>query len=195
MGAAWWCHHREFGLRDSIVKVTREPANPLLCVWALLRSLYARVSRYFYWASGKCTKEAYGPATWAVVSIWGSFYHFRPVHRGIGEKTTILGAYPLVLSRLAQRGLPGARPAPRRRVDTQERRLASPASVSTRLQRGGSTRARGASGWQNRATVGPTQTPRGVSTRARGGSRDQVRAKLASSSANRVPCGRHLGVI
>ena len=158
---------------------TREPANRVFGRWALFRSLYACVSRYFYWASGKCQKEAYGPATWGVVSISGSFYHFRSLHRGIGEKTTILVAHPLVRSRLAQRGLSGARPAARRCFDTQERRPAPPASVSTRLQRGVSTRPRGASGWQNRATVGPTRTPRGVSTRARGGSRDQVRAKLA----------------
>ena len=175
--------------------MTRGAPNPVDCGWALFRFFYACVSRYFYWASGKCKKEPYGPATWGVACPSGSFFHFWSVHRGIGEKTIIFVAYPLVRSRLAQRGLSGARPAPRRRVDTQERRPAPPAWVSTRLQRGGWTRARGASGWQNRATVGPTRTPRGVSTRGRGGSRDQVRAKLASSSVIWVPCGRHLGVI
>ena len=129
-----------------------------------------------------------------------------PVHRDlfstfgrfIGEsvkKTIIFVAYPLVRSRLAQRGLSDTRSTARRRVDTPERRPASLASVSTRLQRDGSTCGRGVSGGQNRARVGPTGTPRGVSTRARGGSRDQVRAKLASSSVIWVPCGRHLGVI
>ena len=148
-----------------------------------------------YRASRKCQKAAYGPATWGVACPSGSFFHFWSLHRGIGEKTIIFVAYPLVLSRLAQRGLSGARPTARRRVDTQDMRLAPPASVSTRLQRGGSTRARGVPGGQNRATVGPTGTPRGASTRARGGSRDQVRAKSASSSVIWVPCACHLGVI
>ena len=195
MGAACGCHHREFGLRDVIVKVTRGPANWLVGCWALFRFFYACVSRYFYWASGKCKKDPYGPAAWGVACPSGSFFHFWSLHRGIGEKTIIFVAYPLVRSRLAQRGLSGARSTARRRVDTQDMRLAPPASVSTRLQRGGSTHARGVPGGQNRATVGPTGTPRGASTRARGGSRDQVRAKLASSSVIWVPCGRHLGVI
>ena len=175
--------------------MTRDPPNPVFGGWALFRFFYACVSRYFYWASGKCKKEPYGPATWGVACPSGSFFHFWSLHRGIGDKTTILRAYPLVRSRLAQRGLSDTRSTARRRVDTPERRPASLASVSTRLQRDGSTRGRGVSGGQNRARVGPTGTPRGVSTRARGGSRDQVRAKLASSSVIWVPSGRHLGGI